>query len=497
MKYGLSKKQLNELLSIFADYSEVEEIILFGSRALSTYKEASDIDLAVKGKNVTDRTISHLKDALEESDLPFFADIVNYQTIDKPKFKQNIDEYGVVLFFGGEGEWRETTIGGVCKTILTGGTPLTKIKEYYENASIPWMKTKEVNFSTITKTENHISKSGFENSSVKLIPKNSVIVTMYGQGDTAGRVAINKIPLTTNQACCNLIIDTKKSTYLFIYYFLNNSYEELVQRKTGSAQPNLNTKLIKSFEIKLPPLPEQKAIAEVLSSLDDKIDLLHRQNKTLEQIAETLFRQWFVEEAGEDWEEVLITDLFEIRDGTHDSPKQKTFGKSLITSKHMKGHYLDFENAYFISEEDFIKVNQRSIVNQFDILFSMIGTIGLIYIEQSNNINYAIKNVGLLKTSQNKKWLYFTYLWLSSSLGRKFVFENKSGSTQQYISLGSLRNIAFFIPKNIDIDSFNGEVESLFNKIYNNQIKIKTLENMRDILLPKLMNGEVRILSNG
>ena len=127
----------------------------------------------------------------------------------------------------------------------------------------------------------------------------------------------------------------------------------------------------------------------------------------------------------------------------------------------------------------------------------MIGTIGLIYIEQSNNINYAIKNVGLLKTSQNKKWLYFTYLWLSSSLGRKFVFENKSGSTQQYISLGSLRNIAFFIPKNIDIDSFNGEVESLFNKIYNNQIKIKTLENMRDILLPKLMNGEVRILSNG
>ena len=364
MKYGLSKKQLNELLSIFADYSEVEEIILFGSRALSTYKEASDIDLAVKGKNVTDRTISHLKDALEESDLPFFADIVNYQTIDKPKFKQNIDEYGVVLFFGGEGEWRETTIGGVCKTILTGGTPLTKIKEYYENASIPWMKTKEVNFSTITKTENHISKSGFENSSVKLIPKNSVIVTMYGQGDTAGRVAINKIPLTTNQACCNLIIDTKKSTYLFIYYFLNNSYEELVQRKTGSAQPNLNTKLIKSFEIKLPPLPEQKAIAEVLSSLDDKIDLLHRQNKTLEQIAETLFRQWFVEEAGEDWEEVLITDLFEIRDGTHDSPKQKTFGKSLITSKHMKGHYLDFENAYFISEEDFIKVNQRSIVNQ-------------------------------------------------------------------------------------------------------------------------------------
>jgi type I restriction enzyme S subunit len=177
-------------------------------------------------------------------------------------------------------EWREVTIGNVCSNVVTGGTPLTKVKEYYVDGKIPWLKTKEVNFSFIKETEYYITELGLKKSSAKLIPKNSVVVAMYGQGDTAGRVAVNKIPLATNQACCNLVIDESISTYMFIYYYLKKSYEELVQRKTGSAQPNLNTKLIKSFGISLPPLPEQKAIAEVLSSLDDKIDLLHRQNKT-------------------------------------------------------------------------------------------------------------------------------------------------------------------------------------------------------------------------
>jgi type I restriction enzyme S subunit len=119
-------------------------------------------------------------------------------------------------------------------------------------------------------------------------------------------------------------------------------YDELVSKKTGSGQQNLNGKIIKEIEIDLPPLPEQKAIASVLSSLDDKIDLLHRQNKTLEAMAETLFRQWFIEEAKEDWDEVTVSSLFEVRDGTHDSPKQSPIGYPLVTSKHIGDGVLDF-----------------------------------------------------------------------------------------------------------------------------------------------------------
>lgn len=278
------------------------------------------------------------------------------------------------------------------------------------------------------------------------------------------------------------------------YYLQSEIWDGFVEGiKGGSAQPGANAKQFASFEVNLPPLAEQKAIAEVLSSLDDKIDLLHQQNQTLEDMAQTLFREWFIEKADEGWEEVMITDLFEVRDGTHDSPKQKEVGKPLITTKHMSNNKLDIDNAYLISEEDYEKINKRSIVEQYDILFSMIGTIGITYLEHSKDINYAIKNIGLFKTSQNTRYMYFVYLWLKSSWGSEFVHENRSGSTQEYISLKSLRSICFYIPSGDCVDTFNKHVSLFFEKIQKNQKQIKTLEQTRDTLLPKLMSGQVRV----
>ena len=151
--------------------------------------------------------------------------------------------------------------------------------------------------------------------------------------------------------------------------------------------------------------------------------------------------------AREDWEEKVITELFEIRDGTHDSPKQSLIGKSLITSKHIGTNRLDIKNTYLISEDDFYNVNKRSKVETNDILFSMIGTIGLTYLEQSKTVDYAIKNIGLFKTSQNPDWCYYTFLWINSSFGKEFIHEHRSGSTQEYIALGSLRSIVFDAPR--------------------------------------------------
>ena len=390
----------------------------------------------------------------------------------------------------GMSEWVECKIKDVARRIRSGGTPSTKIKEYY-GGEVPWLNTKEIGFNRITNTEGKITEDGLNNSSAKWIEPNSVVVAMYGA--TAGKIAINKIPLTTNQACCNLTIDEKIADYNFVYYYLYDSYTELENLASGAAQQNLNVGIISDFPIILPPLPEQLAIASVLSSLDDKIDLLHRQNKTLEAMAETLFRQGFVEEAEEGWEKKIITELFEIRDGTHDSPKQKEIGKPLLTSKHILKNRLDIENAYLISEDDFKNVNQRSKVDTNDILFSMIGTIGLIHLEQTSEINYAIKNIGLFKTSQNSDWAYYTYLWLKSSFGQDFIHEHRSGSTQEYISLGSLRSIVFSCPPIELHREFNEIVNSYFNKININNNQIRTLEKLRDTLLPKLMSGEVRV----
>jgi|CXWL01.1.fsa_nt_gi type I restriction enzyme S subunit len=336
--------------------------------------------------------------------------------------------------------------------------------------------------------EQTYSEAGLEQS--KLWPKGTLCITIAAN---IAELAILSFDACFPDSVLGFNPNKDKADLNFVYYTLTFFQRELKHIGEGSVQDNINLGTFQDVSFPIPPLPEQKAIAAVLSSLDDKIDLLHRQNLTLEAMAETLFRQWFIEEAQEDWEEVLITDLFEVRDGTHDSPKQTTIGKPLITSKHILDGRLDIENAYLISEDDFEKVNQRSKVDTLDILFSMIGTIGLTYMEQSQNIDYAIKNIGLFKTSQNQDWATYTYLWLKSSIGQQFVDEHKSGSTQEYVSLGSLRSITFLKPPADRLIEFNRVTSSYFAKLYLNRKQILTLEKLRNTLLPKLMSGEVRV----
>jgi type I restriction enzyme, S subunit len=140
-----------------------------------------------------------------------------------------------------------------------------------------------------------------------------------------------------------------------------------------------------------------------------------------------------------------------ITDGTHDSPKSVTEGKHLITSKHIKGRNIDFESAYLISEEDYENINLRSKVDQWDVIISMIGEYcGFCYVERNQEINYAVKNVGLFKTGSKLKadWLYY---YLSSKQGKQVLSKIKSGSSQPYLTLGGLRDLKILVPPNEDI----------------------------------------------
>lgn len=174
--------------------------------------------------------------------------------------------------------WTKYKLGELCKRVCSGGTPKSTCEEYY-GGKIPWLNTKEVNFNRIYSTESTISQAGLDNSSAKWIEKNAVIVAMYG--NTAGKVALSKIPLTTNQACCNLMIDEKKADYRYIYYFLCSQYVEIKSKANGAAQQNLNAQQIKDLDIPLPPLEVQSRIADILSSFDDKIELNNRINHNL------------------------------------------------------------------------------------------------------------------------------------------------------------------------------------------------------------------------
>ncbi|MDY6873047.1 MAG: restriction endonuclease subunit S, partial [Chloroflexota bacterium] len=188
--------------------------------------------------------------------------------------------------------WDTLSIKNICTRIVSGGTPSTRKDSYY-GGKIPWLRTQEINFNRIYDTDVKITEEGLNNSSAKMIPEKSVIMAMYGA--TAGKVAINEISLATNQACCNLIINQAVADYRYVYYQLCLKYEEIANLSIGAAQQNLNVGTISNLPIHLPPLTTQKRIADILGTLDDKIELNRQMNRTLEAMARAIFKSWFVD----------------------------------------------------------------------------------------------------------------------------------------------------------------------------------------------------------
>lgn len=173
-----------------------------------------------------------------------------------------------------------------------------------------------------------------------------------------------------------------------------------------------------------------------------------------------------------EWKEVIATDYcYKVADGTHDSPKRQNRGRFLITSKHIKGPSIDFDNAYYISEDDYQKIIKRSKIDKWDVIVSMIGEYcGFCYLEDSDFTDYAVKNVGILKVGERIKslWLYY---YLNSPAGRNQLKNTRAGSSQPYISLGALRNLLIPEPPREVMESIVSILSSLDRKIeLNNKI---------------------------
>ena len=168
----------------------------------------------------------------------------------------------LLTFDDSEIEWK--TLEEVSTRISSGGTPKTSVSEYYDG-EIPWLRTQEVNFGEIWETGVKITEAGLKNSSAKWIPENCVIVAMYGA--TVGKVGINKIPMTTNQACANIQVNEEIANYRYIFHFLCSQYDYIKSLGAGS-QTNINAGIIKKLQIPVPPLKEQAHIVSILDKFD-------------------------------------------------------------------------------------------------------------------------------------------------------------------------------------------------------------------------------------
>ena len=269
---------------------------------------------------------------------------------------------------------------------------------------------------------------------------------------------------------CRLDQSRFNSDY-FYYFFSSSTGKALVStivQQTAAA--GIRGSDLQELEIPVPPLPEQKAIASVLSSLDDKIDLLHRQNKTLEAMAETLFRQWFIEEAKEDWEDGTLDQLIDLKYGKALKQEDRSgSGYPVVASSGIVG----FHNDYLVKGPS--------------IVIGRKGTLGKVYFMEDNF--YPIDTSYFIQTKTSGSNLIFEYYLLKSLDFANMNSDSAVPGLNRNIALGT----QIQVPPEELILSFNGTAQPWFSKIHSNTKQIQTLEKLRDTLLPKLMSGEVRV----
>jgi type I restriction enzyme S subunit len=295
-----------------------------------------------------------------------------------------------------------------------------------------------------------------------------------------------------NQSCYGVRAIESLTNTDYVYYLLKDTVADFRQIAHGGVFDTITRDTFNEIEILLPSLPEQKSIASVLSSLDDKIDLLHRQNATLEKMAETLFRQWFVEEEKEEWEEGTLDDILTVKGGTTPSTKEPAYWNGSIhwTSPrditNLNGIYL-FDTERKITELGLSKISS-GLLPKGTLLMSSRAPVGVLAFCE---IPVAI-NQGYIAILDNKGYSKeIIYLWLKANIDVVHSFSN--GSTFMEISKSTFKTLQLQIPPKQVLTDFQLIVKPLFQKIKSNQTQIQTLTALRDTLLPKLMSGEVTI----
>ena len=312
----------------------------------------------------------------------------------------------------------------------------------------------------------------------------------------AGKIAIFKgsLPTIFESHLIRCRIAKDRAYPDFVYYLFKSpigigTVSTIVQQVAAAGIKGSD---LQNLEFKFPPLSEQKAIAAVLSSLDDKIGLLHRQNKTLEAMAETLFRQWFVEEAQEDLEEKSLLDLIELVGGG--TPKTSVAEYWIGDIPWLSGGDIASNHKGFVSVSE-KNISQTGLNNssakllpQFATVISARGTVGK-YCLLAKNMAFSQSNYGVLP--KIKDCYFFTYLLIN-----RVVEELQTaayGSVFDTITTSTFREATFLTPPMVKVLEFEELIAKYFDKILANTKQIRTLEKLRDTLLPKLMSGKVRV----
>lgn len=385
------------------------------------------------------------------------------------------------------GEWTSVKLKDVSR-VVTGKTPSIKNPEDF-GFEVPFVTPTDYrNYGKwASRAERNLSKLGTSRLNGKVLPEKSILVTCIGSD--MGKVVMNRVHVITNQQINALIPNPKIVDPDFVYYLLKHNYPLLRSYgESGTAVPILNKRDFEELEFEFPSLLEQRTIAEVLSSLDDKIDLLHRQNKTLESLAETLFRQWFIEEADDSWESGVITDLVEL------NPKR-------ILPKGTIAPYLEMSNLsnslYHPTNWYDRMFNSGTKFINGDTLLARItpclenGKTGFVDFLAKEQVGWGSTEFIVMRAKEPLH-PFFSYILARYDSFRDFAIGCMVGSSgRQRADIDNLATYEMKIPPMRVMSCFNLYIEPSLQKMKLNNKQTRDLILLRDILLPKLISGEI------
>ena len=291
--------------------------------------------------------------------------------------------------------------------------------------------------------------------------------------------------------------DVLNEEYLMMWFRRPEFDRECWFMTDGSVRGGITWEDLCRIKLPVPSYARQCEIVESYRAITDRIALKRAENDNLEATVQAVFKSLLIDYEGAEypdfvefefgkypssWNLVDLDSVVDVRDGTHDSPSPTESGKYLITSRHLLPYAVDRSEAYFISEADFKKANERSKVEYGDILFSMIGTIGIITLITDKEIDFAIKNVGLFRTSQNPTIRYFILSYLKSKIVENYIASYMAGSTQSYVSLNALRKIPLILPTEDVLQYFEKQVTPLYAKMIENTREIAKLSDLKNVI---------------
>ena len=392
-------------------------------------------------------------------------------------------------------EWKKYRLGDNHIDLISGFA--FKLKNFLDNqeeGSLPVIKIKNVANGDVNleKVVYHKYDKSLEKYKISY---GDVLIAMTGNHPHALTQvvgAVSKYKLKTaallNQRVGKIIVKGNNDLNFFYYFFKDDeTHRYLANNSSGSAnQANISKNDILGLISEVPEPKEQRAIASVLSSLDDKIDLLHRQNKTLEQMAETLFRQWFIEEAKEDWEERPLSSIATFLNGLACQkypPKNDVDKLPVLKIKELRNG-ISKDSDWATND-----VKSEYIINNGDVIFSWSASL-MVKIWDGET---CVLNQHLFKISSDKfpKWYY--YLWSKYHIDQFIAIAKAQATTMGHIKRKDLDDAMVLVPSSDELENMTKQIQPLIDKQIINSKQIRTLEKLRDTLLPKLMSGEVRV----